>query len=653
LVGLALAAAMAGLVMVGGRLLSDDVARAAGTLIVNSTADGDLTTLNGNSTCDLREAILAANIDTVVGQCDGSGGSDTIVITATGTISLATNLPPITATVTIAGPGSANLTVDGHNDYRQFYISSTIGVEMIGLKLAGGTSQPSDPDGGAIHNRGTLRLKDVTIVSSSAAGYGGAIYAHSGSVTLLEADCQIGAVGAPNMAGFGGGIFNLEGTVVVSGTVSHNVATSDGGGLFNAYGRMVIQGGTVFDNRADDRGGGGFSSIDSSLTVLNATILSNTARVSDGGGLASYSALTVTNSTVMSNSAGDEGGGIYCQGAGTVTGSAILSNTAGRNGGGIGNGFGTLALANSTVSGNRAGDDGGGVYEYGCFKAGTLIAMADGSYERIADIQVGDAVLGFDFGAGKRVVNTVQRVFQLEVDGYLEVNGLQVTESHPFAVGVDEWLRAGQLQVGDWVMGGGPVEIIHAARVHQPATVYNLIVADTYNYYVSDGDDLFLVHNKMGGVGHTAYLDNMTITDNRAGASGGGAYCYGGVLYAKNSIVAGNYAGMSVNDCDEGFGTVTSYGYNLVQNTGTCVFNATHDITGTAPSLGPLRDNGGDTWTHALLPNSPAIDWGSCTDINGDPVTADQRGKPRLGGCDIGAYEYVLDVYLPLVLRSY
>ena len=31
----------------------------------------------------------------------------------------------------------------------------------------------------------------------------------------------------------------------------------------------------------------------------------------------------------------------------------------------------------------------------------------------------------------------------------------------------------------------------------------------------------------------------------------------------------------------------------------------------TAPMLGPLQDNGGPTFTHALLPGSPAIDAGT------------------------------------------
>ena len=56
-------------------------------------------------------------------------------------------------------------------------------------------------------------------------------------------------------------------------------------------------------------------------------------------------------------------------------------------------------------------------------------------------------------------------------------------------------------------------------------------------------------------------------------------------------------------------------------------------ITFADPLLDPLADNGGPNPTMALLPGSPAIDTGdSCPDT-------DQRGEPRDGPCDVGAYE--------------
>ena len=85
-------------------------------------------------------------------------------------------------------------------------------------------------------------------------------------------------------------------------------------------------------------------------------------------------------------------------------------------------------------------------------------------------------------------------------------------------------------------------------------------------------------------------------------------------------------------------GTLTSLGHNLIGDDTGCGFApVTGDLVNSVPLLGLLRDNGGPTFTHALLPGSPAIDAG---DDARCPST-DQRGVPRPQGaaCDIGAYE--------------
>jgi hypothetical protein len=73
--------------------------------------------------------------------------------------------------------------------------------------------------------------------------------------------------------------------------------------------------------------------------------------------------------------------------------------------------------------------------------------------------------------------------------------------------------------------------------------------------------------------------------------------------------------------------TFTSLGYNLIGN-GT-ITPKPGDQIGTAsspidPMLGVLQDNGGPTFTHALLPGSPAIDKGGASGL-----TTDQRGRAR------------------------
>jgi hypothetical protein len=69
-----------------------------------------------------------------------------------------------------------------------------------------------------------------------------------------------------------------------------------------------------------------------------------------------------------------------------------------------------------------------------------------------------------------------------------------------------------------------------------------------------------------------------------------------------------------------------------------------------APGL--FQDNGGPKSTLALLQGSVAINGGDpagCKDENGSPLATNQRGPPRLGPCDIGAYEIMLRVLLPLI----
>jgi uncharacterized repeat protein (TIGR01451 family) len=81
-----------------------------------------------------------------------------------------------------------------------------------------------------------------------------------------------------------------------------------------------------------------------------------------------------------------------------------------------------------------------------------------------------------------------------------------------------------------------------------------------------------------------------------------------------------------------------------------CTFiTLTHDFVGTDTSLidarlDMLADNGSETQTHALLPDSPAIDAGNPATPgsgNGACEALDQRGitRPMGSACDIGAYE--------------
>ena len=144
------------------------------------------------------------------------------------------------------------------------------------------------------------------------------------------------------------------------------------------------------------------------------------------------------------------------------------------------------------------------------------------------------------------------------------------------------------------------------------------------------------------GFGNAMLIENTTITGNATvGQLGNGALTNQGTIRLRNTVVYGNQ-----DDCtraDFGDQPLTSFDYNLVGDLGRCrvVGETEHSLLGVDPLLGPLIDNGGPTQTHDLLPGSPAVDAGACTDLDGAPVTEDQRGEPRPRGaaCDIGSVE--------------
>jgi hypothetical protein len=171
-----------------------------------------------------------------------------------------------------------------------------------------------------------------------------------------------------------------------------------------------------------------------------------------------------------------------------------------------------------------------------------------------------------------------------------------------------------------------------------------------------------------GGVGGggilvqgTATISNSTILDNAANSdsgSGGGIYNSGGLVNAKSTIIARNFANFSGHDV---FGSFASAGFNLIgKKDGSGGFTSATDLTGTnaAPLDARFDPNGiqlfgGSTPTRALLPDSPAIDKGSSAALVTGVLATDQRftGFKRTrdnplvpnvaggDGTDIGAYE--------------
>ncbi|CAN5634241.1 hypothetical protein BH11PLA2_BH11PLA2_24990 [soil metagenome] len=120
---------------------------------------------------------------------------------------------------------------------------------------------------------------------------------------------------------------------------------------------------TISGNTATSSGGGVFFNYSGSATIVDTAIINNKSVATGGGfyffGPATGNGLTFRNSTISGNTAGSNGGGISLAsfiGTLVVQNSTIVTNTASGQGGGIDNPFGGggLLLQSTIVSGNQA-----------------------------------------------------------------------------------------------------------------------------------------------------------------------------------------------------------------------------------------------------------------------------------------------------------
>jgi predicted outer membrane repeat protein len=321
----------------------------AATLTVTNTSDS-----GANS---LRQAIIDAN---------GNGDlSNTINFSLPGLpphqILLLSNLPDITKSLTITGPGETSLAIDGNTLYRAFYIDNTV----TSMSISGLTIQRCSATYGAgLYNAGTITsITNVTFSGNATTNSGGAMY-NAGTITSITNVTFSG--NAANSGG--GGLYNAGPITSMSNvTFSSNTVpglSGAGGGIYNDY-PLTMTDCTISSNTASDSGGGIYN--DGPLTMTNCTISSNTASDDDGGGIYNADMLTMNSSTVSENKAGNDGGGIYNNHTLTMTNVTVSGNesdlnTVNESGGGIYNNY-ILTMTNCTIANNIAhSSHGHGIY---------------------------------------------------------------------------------------------------------------------------------------------------------------------------------------------------------------------------------------------------------------------------------------------------
>ncbi|NJO07230.1 MAG: cadherin-like domain-containing protein, partial [Chloroflexaceae bacterium] len=177
----------------------------------------------------------------------------------------------------------------------------------------------------------------------------------------------------PQWTGQGGGIYNEGKTELYNSSMFNNTARTEGGAFYN-NGRLTLQNSVVDSNAAlstlpdgnNQGNGGGISNYFIGVLNIYDTLIINNEANNRGGGIDNLSGIvTIERTTIANNSAylGD-GGGIYMQpreriGSGSVTTCCFWLTRA--------------TLTNVTISGNLAGNQGGGIYMFNEFAGGESV----------------------------------------------------------------------------------------------------------------------------------------------------------------------------------------------------------------------------------------------------------------------------------------
>jgi len=281
----------------------------------------------------------------------------------------------------------------------------------------------------------------------------------------------------------------------------------------------------------------------------------------------------------------------------------------------------TATIAGVTIRNGRAQDlsNGGGIYNFNA-----RLTVSD----CIIESNYTDTSGGGIYSMG--ILNILRSTIRSNVARF----GGGVAVSGPAAIR-DSTFYSNGADYGGGIYVTGPLTVVVNSTI-------SLNYANTHGGGILSYGDTVLYNTSV--VGNDADHDR-----DEKGGIGGGVYVSPHTDFkAYNTLIAGNTLVDSpiYNDC---YGTLAAFGWNLLGESESCVIAGDGAASVGFISLntiGPLQDNGGPTWTHALLAGSEAIDTThddvGCYDDSLAPLATDQRGALRPAGprCDVGAFEY-------------
>jgi cysteine-rich repeat protein len=412
---------------------------------------------------------------------------------------------------------------------------------------------------------------------------------------------------------------------------------------------VIVRGEGALSTTVD--GTGGRAMTIASGTVLLSGLLLTDGLADQGGGLHNQGSVTLIDVRIAGNRASEQGGGIY-SGPGselTLDGVVIDDNRASGSSEAAGGGLylenSTTFVTNSVVSDNsargRSGQSGRMARGSGVFVSGGDLVLDSSRIE--GNWAIGGDASGDFSGAGSAQGGGLHLTDAIVVITNSSVSGNLV--------------RGGLGPVGGGFASGGGILVEGGELIVEGTTIdSNLAEGMTGRFKAGAGGGLKLLLDAR------FIAVNSTISGNSADFGEALEQRLGASAAFYNTTIAFNsteddrsalliYDGevtlkhTIVANAGRCVGSVVSQGYNVLGPNFGCAVegDTTGDQTAVDPQLQPLADNGGPTMTHAISETSPALDMGDpagCGGEDGVAFTTDQRGMARpVGVCDIGAFE--------------
>ena len=254
----------------------------------------------------------------------------------------------------------------------------------------------------------------------------------------------------------------------------------------------------------------------------------------------------------------------------TISALSIVNGHTTGSGGGIHSDHATLTLNNCTISGNSGGG--------------------------IATLQITDSTLSNNYSGSAINSHGFLCIFCGQGTATVQITNSSITDNQDDAIYSDTGIRCcpTTVSIANSTISG-----------NAGTAIYNSTLASTAMSNSTISGNGGGIYNNAGSTGSS--ISSSTLSNNGTEMSSDGPP----TLSMENTIFKVSPDGHSIRNNG---GTVHSFGYNL----------SSDDGGGYLIGPGPLQDNGGPTFTHALLPGSLAINAGDPNFVL--PPDYDQRG---------------------------